>query len=139
MKKSNFQLNSEICKAFDLEWYQVWITSRILYDPTVEEVRRMLEATDPEDNPARRAVYDCDAFSSHLLADQKLWVAENNFNIPWSFFRVIGIRCRGVIMNHSWNMVSTQSGIYFCESMNYVDRLWKFESLDKDQIIMAHT
>ncbi len=139
MKSSNFQLNTKICEAFDLEWYQVWITSRVLLDPPVEEVQRMLEETEIENEQYRRSLYDCDGFSVGLLHAQRLWVAKNDYDIPWSFFRVLGNRCRGRILEHSWNMVSTQSGIYFCESMSGKDRLWKFESLKKDQIILAHT
>jgi hypothetical protein len=139
MKKTNFKLNDEICKAFNLEWYQVWVTSPVLLDPPVEEVQRMLDETNVENEGYRRVLYDCDGFSVSLLAAQRLWVAKNNYDLPWSFFRVLGNRCRGMDISHSWNMVSTQSGIYFCESMSGNDRIWKFEGVDRDQIYMAHT
>jgi len=139
VKKTNFKLNDEICKAFNLEWYQVWITSPVVLYPPIEDVQRMLKETNVEIEQCRGTVYDCDAFSVALLSAQRLWVAKNNYDLPWSFFRVLGNRCRGMIINHSWNMVRSQAGIYFCESMSGVDRQWKFEGTDRDQIIMAHT
>jgi len=139
MKKSNFQLNAEICKIFDLEWYQVWIFDTMLYLPTPEEVKKMLGETQTENEQYRRELYDCDDFSLALLAAQKLWIVRKGYDFPWAFYRVSGVRSRGMSINHHWNMVSTQDGIYFCESMSGVDRFWKFESTKKDQIIMAHT
>ena len=139
MKESNFQQNAMICKTFDLEWYQVWIFDMMLILPTPEEVKRMLDETTTEHEQYKRELYDCDDFSVALLAAQKLWTSKNGYNLPWAFYRVSGIRSRGMAIKHHWNMVSTTNGIYFCESMSGVDRLWKFESIEQDQIIMAHT
>ncbi len=139
MKKNNFQLNEEICKAFNLEWYHVWIFDRVLYLPTPEEIQKMLAETNTEHEQYRRELYDCDDFSAALLSAQKVWTAKNGFDLPWAFYRVSGIKSRGRIIPHHWNMASTPNGIYFCESMSGVDRFWKFEGTDRDQIIMAHT
>jgi hypothetical protein len=140
MKKTNFKLNEEICKAFDIEWYQVWVFDKLLYLPKPEEVKEMLAETNTEHAQYRRELYDCDDFSIALLAAQRTWAAKSGlYELPWAFFRVSGIRCRGMVIVHHWNMASTPNGIYFCESMSGVDRFWKFEGIDRDQIIMAHT
>jgi len=139
MKKSNFQSNKEICETFNLEWYQVWIFDHMLYLPTPDEIKKMLEETNTEHRQYKREIYDCDDSSVALLSAQKIWTSDNGFDLPWAFYRVSGVKSRGMAIKHHWNMASTPDGIYFCESMSGVDRLWKFESIDKDQIIMAHT
>lgn len=139
MKKDLFTVNDEICEAFDLKWYQVWIFDRALYYPIIEEVQKMLADTNTEHDQYRRELYDCDDFSLALLAAQRTWAVKNGFTTPWAFFRVSGNMCRGMIVSHHWNMVLTQGGIWFCESMSGVDRLWKFEGTDRDQIIYAST
>ena len=128
MKKSYSQLNNEICQAFNLEWYQVWIFDWMLYLPTPDEIQKMLDETTTEYETYRRELYDCDDFSVALLSAQKIWTAKNGYDLPWAFYRVSGIRSRGMRIKHHWNMASTPNGIYFCESMSGVDRLWKFES-----------
>lgn len=138
MKKTNFKLNDDICKAFNLEWYQVWIFDKWLYLPTPEEVQKMLADTNTEHAQYRRELYDCDDFSVALLAAQRVWTVKNGYDTPWAFYRVAGNISRGRQVSHHWNMVSTSSGLYFCESMSGVDRFWKFESTEQDQIIMAH-
>jgi len=138
MKISNFKQNEDICGIFQLEWYCVWVFEKTLYLPTLDELKRMMEETHSEDRQYIPHLYDCDKSSLALLAAQQLWVVDNKFQVPWAFYRVWGTRCRGRIINHHWNMAYTQDGIYFCESMDYVDRIWKFEDLDRDKIEFAH-
>ena len=140
MKITNFELNKKVCEAFSLKWYQCWVLDTTLWCPTVEEVRQMMKDSMAENEQYYSQVYDCDDFSLALLSDCRKWVAArpNKFRFPWAMFRTSGNMCRSLIMNHSWNLILTQSGFWHCESMMGADRLWEHNP-EENKIIFAHT
>ena len=109
----------------------VWLTDRMYYLPTYEEVRKVVANQNTKKYKWKTNVLECEEFSLFLHSDLKKETSNNElYKYTWAFGEAIGLNFdNGEKGPHKLNICITDNNIYLIEPQTF--QIWKVMDLSK--------